>query len=500
MIRKKIISGTAINIIGKTLSFALQLFIITYLIKTLGKEAYGIVVLALSLVANTNLLEAGFGLSVTKYIAEYKSKGNWEKLFEVVNTNFAVSTVIAIVFSVIICLINEVFLDRIFKIPQDILPETRTLIRILLALSVIEFWSASIIRVAEGFQQYAVARTSEFVKWFFRTVFIVIATESGYKLLGIGVAYFCAGLISLFVLYFLVIVRNPELRISPKRCSKKTFKELLGFSIWIFLSKIFAFLSYRVDNLLIGIFLSPVYLTYYNVAFKIFELLRFGFSLISSTLVPVAAEINAMMDHKKLSLLFQKATKYTVTIFYPVLIISLMYSAKIIDHWFGQGFNDSIILSQLFILSLFFTALVSTGTEMIVGINKQKDVVFYAGVASVANFFVSVILIREIGVKGVVIGTLVGSAVIAVGYLRSMFAIFEVSFMSFIKDMIGKPLFGSAVCGIVLYFFADNLYAGIAALLLYFVFAVTSTLDNDDRKDFLKFCKSQILQLRRNGH
>ncbi|MFA5848068.1 MAG: hypothetical protein WC855_14330, partial [Thermodesulfovibrionales bacterium] len=86
MLIKKIFLNTAVNSAGKFISFAFQIFIITYLIKTLGKDAYGMVVLALALVANTNLLEAGFGLSVTKYVAEYKAKGDMERLLRIVNT------------------------------------------------------------------------------------------------------------------------------------------------------------------------------------------------------------------------------------------------------------------------------------------------------------------------------------------------------------------------------------------------------------------------------
>jgi len=494
MIKKKIISGTSINTVGKALSYSLQLFIITYLIKTLGKETYGVVVLAFSLVANTNLLEAGFGLSVTKYVAEYKTKEDWKKLLEIINTNFIVSVVLALIFSVILLIINEFFLDKIFLVPLHLLKETKVLIRILIALSIIEFFSVNIVRVAEGLQKYAIARSMEVLKWALRAAFILIAVGKGYGLIGVGIAYFCAGIISLIAFYILVFLRDPNLRLSPNLGTIEAFKHLFGFSIWIFFSKVFSFLSYRIDTILIGIFLSPVYLTYYNIAFKIYEFLRFGFSLLASTLVPVASEIIALKDYKKLSLLFQKATKYTVIIFYPVLIIFFLYSDKIINLWVGHGFDDSIILSRLFILSLFFTALVSTGAEMMIGMNKQRDLVFYAGVATLVNFVVSIILIRKIGAEGVVIGTLIGSIVIATGYLWRMFTIFEISFIEFLREMVGKPLAGSLFLWVILYFFIDKLYAGIAAILLYFVLAVTSLLDIDDRKDFLKFFKTKSMR------
>ena len=67
--------------------------------------------------------------------------------------------------------------------------DAKGLIRILISLSIIEFWSASIIRIAEGLQNYLLVRIIESVKWILRAGFIVIATAMGYGLAGIGAAY-----------------------------------------------------------------------------------------------------------------------------------------------------------------------------------------------------------------------------------------------------------------------------------------------------------------------
>src|SRR4030066_270633 len=121
MIRKRIFKNTFSNSIGKILSFAFQMAIVSYLVKNLGKEAYGSIVLALALAANIQLLEAGFGIGVTK--------------------------------------------------------------------NIIEFWSVSIIRVAEGFQKYFAVRLIEVAKWGLRLLFVVIAVKNGYGLTGVGLAY-----------------------------------------------------------------------------------------------------------------------------------------------------------------------------------------------------------------------------------------------------------------------------------------------------------------------
>lgn len=440
MLRKKIFLNTVINSGGKLLSFAFQLFIITYLIKVLGKEAYGVVVLALALVANTNILEAGFGLSVTKYVAEYKAKGDWQRLLQTINTNLVISTVLGLVMSAVLTVINELFLEKIFTIPPELVSDARNMIRALILLSFAEFWSVSLIRVAEGLQKYALARSMEIVKWFLRAVFVFAAMYMGYGLTGIGIAYLAAGIINLIIVYFKVIAQDTALRLSPALSSRESFGELFGFSIWIMVAKIFAFLSYKIDVIILGIFLPPSNLTYYNVAFKIFELLRYGLSLISSTLVPVTSELNAVTDRKRIAKLFEKATKYSVIAVGPMLVLFYFYMNIIIQLWFGEGFETAVTLGRLFIISLASMAFITSGTEMMVGINRVRILVKFNALATAVNLFISIYLVKKIGASGVVIGTVAGSFIIMLTYLPEMIRYFGVKSRGFTRNVIFNTL------------------------------------------------------------
>jgi O-antigen/teichoic acid export membrane protein len=486
MIKGRIIKNTLANSGGKVLSFALQLIIITYLIRNIGKEAYGIVVLALALAANIQLLEAGFGVGVTKYIAEYKARGERRKLLEIVNTNLIVATVFAVIYSCILVLVNEFFLAKIFTLSPVLLDETKNLVRILILASIVEFWSVSIVRVAEGFQRYLTARLLEVVKWLLRLSFVVLAVENGYGIASVGIAYLSAGIVTLFILYLLIFSRDPDLKINLFLSNRQAFKLLFGFSIWISLSKIFAFLSYRIDVFLIGIFLSPIYLTYYDVAFKIYEALKFGLFVIPSALVPVTSELSAMTDRRRLELLFKKVSRYTVLFVFPQLVFALFYAGGIINLWIGKGVELSVLLTQLFVISLFFLSLTSSGAEMMVGLDKVKDLAICGGVASFINLTVSIILVRHIGVYGVVIGTLVGTFILAAGRLYLMLPTFNFSFLNFFKGIIFKPLISSTLLALIFFIVSNNLYVGVTVLVLYLIFLTLTMVDENDRKEFVK--------------
>lgn len=487
MIRKKILTNTSVNFAGKFISFSIQLAMVTYLIRALGKEAYGIVVLALALVGQTNLLEAGFGLSVTKYVAEFHARGDRKRLLEIVNTNLVIATALAVIFCVVMLLLNEFLLEKIFVIPSQLLAAARSLIRILVPLTLVEFWSVSIMRVAEGFQQYALVRGLENLKWGLRLIFVVLLVEKGYGLAGVGLAYLVAGVVTLVVLYYCVYGRNPSLKLALSMSNKESFRLLFGFSIWVFLSKVLAFLSYKTDVILIGIFLPPVNLTYYNVAYKVYELLRTGFSLLSSTLVPVTSELSALVDPVKLSLLFKKSTKYALVLMYPIMVFFFFFAGRIIQLWVGQGFDSSALLSQLFIAALFLGSLTVSGVEIMVGLNRLRGLVGYAGIGSLVNLVISIILIQKAGVYGVVIGTVVGTLIISTGYLSQTLVEFKIPFPSFCREIVSLPAASSILLAVVLLLGSNHLYVGFAATLLCLALMALFAGDEDDRKEMSRF-------------
>jgi O-antigen/teichoic acid export membrane protein len=329
-------------------------------------------------------------------------------------------------------------------------------------------------------------RVIEVVKWGLRLLFVVLALELGYGLGGIGMAYLGTGVLTLAVLYIFVFVRDPNLRINLRLSSRKSFRLLFGFSIWIFMAKIFAFISYRIDVILIGIFLAPVYLAYYSIAFKMYEALRLGLSIIPSALMPVAAELGAVADNRRLKQLFKKVSGYTVMFMYPLLLFTCFYAGDLIGAWVGTGFEVSTVLAQLFVASLFLHALASSGAEMMVGLGRVKELALYSGIASVVNLAVSILLIKAIGVYGVVIGTLIGTCILVAGRLYMLLPSFKVSVYEFSSDILLRQVAGSAVLAFVFYLGSGLLYVGALALAVYIIFTIAFMMDKDDKRELMK--------------
>ena len=118
------------------------------------------------------------------------------------------------------------------------------------------------------------------------------------------------------------------------------------------------------------------------------------------------------------------------------------------------------------------------------GADRVKVLIKYNAIATAMNLALSIYLVREIGVVGVVVGTLVGSVVIFMAYLPVMMKIFDVRPSHFLSNVIFKNvppllfLFGG------IYFIAG--YAGsIIGLVGYVVISLLFSIDKEDRNGFL---------------
>jgi len=491
-VRKAILRNSAINAVGKAFNYAVQLLLISYLVRNIGGTAYGVFVIALALIGNSNLLEAGFGLSVTKYTAEYKAKGDAEGLACMVNTGFLVNTCLAVVFSGLILAVAFFFVGFFFKVPADQLPQVRTLLLMLLALSFFEFWTVGFIRVAEGLQNYKLARNLENLKWAMRLVFAAVIFRFRCDLLAAGAAYLLSGVVSFFVLLYYTYGARTGIPFDLSRCSRSAFGKMLRFSVWILISKLSSLFFYRINSILIGVFLEPVYATYYTIGSKLYELLKYGFGILSSTLVPVSAELAAKADIARLSKLFEKSAYYTVLLMAPFVAFTALRADVLIRLWMGPGFGPAVPLARLLVLSLVPTLFVASGTEMLVGLNRMRYLVIYSVLGAAVSFTISLLLIRHIGIDAVAFGAIAGALVTSAGYVHLMSGLFN-TFSSggdFLRAS-AKLVFSIIVLTVVLWF-SKGLVLSCSVLLLYFIVAYRYLVDAPERDYVSSIYKKRI--------
>jgi O-antigen/teichoic acid export membrane protein len=264
----------------------------------------------------------------------------------------------------------------------------------------------------------------------------------GFGLVGIAIASFLGTGIMLF-LYLFFLYHDPkyELSIRYGLASMRTLREILPYSLRSFVLGITSQVLYFTDNILIGLFLGASDVTSFFIAFRVTFLVTYIFSVISTTLFPRFSNLYALRKIEELRELFLRTTKISVAIMTSLAICLFLYGQPFITLWVGnENFIGMSVLSALIIMD-FFHASGTTPGLLLQGIGKNRIFVYSEVTNSVLKLLLSVVLVREQGVLGVVVGTLLGHILTscwAVPWLACRYT--SLSILRYLKAGILPPL------------------------------------------------------------
>ncbi len=152
---------------------------------------------------------------------------------------------------------------------------------------------------------------------------------------GVIIAYL---LTSIFftLLVILFIIKYTKINISYNR---KLFKDIISYGIKAYFSNLITFLNYRLDMLLVAIFLGPIEVGYYSMAVMIVEKIWMLPGSIATVLFPRISSI----ENTKANKLTPRVARHT---FFITLIISLIlavFAKPLIGILFGDVFLPSVM-------------------------------------------------------------------------------------------------------------------------------------------------------------
>jgi O-antigen/teichoic acid export membrane protein len=161
---------------------------------------------------------------------------------------------------------------------------------------------------------------------------------------------------------------------------------------WIFFS----------TSIVIGAFLSAAAITPFAIASS-FSLINYGrtvVSLLTDTLYPVAARMDARNDAAGLQHLLVLGTRMALLVALPLCLGLLFLGRQFITLWMGPAYADSAVILMVS-MSQNASALVLTGMA------RHGALAYIALGEAAANIALSIVLVRKMGLIGVAWGTVI---------------------------------------------------------------------------------------------
>jgi len=466
---RRLLFGTASSAVSRIASLGTVFFLTPFLLRALGTEAYGLVMLLNVLTFNGygSLADLGIASAVVKYTAEYRAQGAHELLRRLLDTSFALYWAISVAGGVLVLAVGWPLVDHVFRIAPALVPLAHTLLLVLAVTTTADFASAWCSAVLEGHQQFSVANGVQLGRTLVGAALTVLLVSMGRGALGWLEATAITSLLVVATLVYLV-ARLTVWRPGRLRLDRETLRRVAAFSARIFSLRITGVMYNNVDRTVLGVMLPTSSLAVYDVANKVHTvgLMPMGFT--SSLVVPAASGLQGAGRDADLRELFLRGTLYTVALSLPVTVLLFATAPEFLRVWLGPDFVRYAFEVRLFLSYLVFWVLPQVGWNMLVGLGQASALLRINVLSVTVNVVCSVLLARSWGIAGVIAGTVIGNLLATPLYLRLAFGRFGSGPAEFARRVLLRSYPQAAVAGLAVW---GLIHAapphGVAPLLLY---------------------------------
>ncbi len=460
--RRRFITTTLLNILSTIWSLALSFPLTPFILHRLGTDAYGVWVLAMSfsvLSGYLSLLDLGVQSALVKMVAEHHARGEHDTLNRVISAGLLLFTGLGIFAALSLAAFTHWALVVVFHIPTEFQNTAKFLLSMLAIQTVIEFPGQIFAGVLEGLQHYPTIRAVDLIRYTIYVIAIWAVISLGAGLAGMGLVLLTVTVARAGVIAVLVWRALPQFRLILKP-GVAVFHRIAKFSGQILVIRMSAFIYGQMDTLIVATLLTTTQLVEYDIANRIQMMVLLTLTFVSSQVVPAASQLLAREEQAGLQQLFLKATKWTAALSMPAVAAACILAEPFIAVWIGPTYRNAALPTQIFVAHLLFVALTAVGYNTMIGMGKIKVLTFIQiGTTTVLNLGLSIVLTLWFGVIGVVLGTLIGTALSAPLYLWLFLRELGLTWARLWGDVILKiyPSVG---------LFALGLYVGKQALML----------------------------------
>lgn len=397
------------NYLGSGVRFAVALLLTPFLIHHLGRVAFGIWVLVNSFRQYFQLLELGTNPAIIKLVSEYAAKDQREKIQEVASSALMIFLglgLLSIALSLGLALYG---LDR-FQIPSGYRPTARLLVILLGAHIPFLFLKRELNAILAGYQRFDLINRISIIGELFQAVMTVILLIQGFGLISLALLMGATnGLEILLLLYGLT--RRYTVTMALSKASRKTIREVFGFSLYTFVTDMANRIAWNIDVLVIGYFLPVSSITGYTIGVKLASLPEKLLNPLVNTFFPLASAWDAQQQRSPLQRLMIEGTRGSLLLSLPVAALILFTGDSLISLWVGKEYLSSLPILEVFLGVFVVSNLESTASQVQLGMRRLRFNTIVCILSALANLVLSIAWIRDYGIVGVALGTLVPTLV-----------------------------------------------------------------------------------------
>ncbi|UPW83707.1 oligosaccharide flippase family protein [Lysinibacillus sp. Ag94] len=398
--------GIMLNYVSIAITFIVGLLYTPFLIRTLGQVDYGIYALALAVAGYLSLLDLGIGNAIVRYVAENQVNGTKENESKLVGFFYKIFSYIGLI-TIVLGLSISWNLGNI--VSNDFSGEQIKTLQWMILILTINFAVGFILNtfsaVLQAYEKFIFLKLINVIRISLTPILSVIFLFYSSNIIILTTILAFVNIGALFASYY-YYKKTLRIKMTFQPIESTLRKEIIKYSLIIFVVAIADKLYWQTDQILLGILKNPEVVAVYALAIQFVNIfMSLSIAINSVFLARVTHLVSETNYLKRLNSLFIKVSKFQTFVLGLFLSGFVLIGEIFIDLWVGESYKLAyyivIILMSAFSLDL----IQNLGLVIMQAKGKYSFRAYSLIICAILNVLISIPIIRLYGSIGTAVIT-----------------------------------------------------------------------------------------------
>jgi O-antigen/teichoic acid export membrane protein len=405
-IRRQAMLSTASNYLGQMIIFITGFALTPFILGRLGRSDYGLWLLVGSVIAYGSLFDLGITGALTKYVAEYRARGDLAESSRIVATALTIYTLLGALLVGLVFLAAPLF-PIVFGIPPEEAGTAVRLVQIMgigLGFSIPSGTTYAVLRGLQRFGSINLITAGGTVLTAIATVIVLLLGGGLVEMVAVNIPLSLAMQIPAVLL---IRRAEPGLKLGWRGASRDWARRVFLYSSATMAIQTAGQLRNKTDEIVIGAFMPVANVTPYGLARRLSEAAQMLTQQFLRIILPLASQLEAEKDLGRLRALYLTGTRLTLAIFTPIALAMALLADGVLTLWVGAEYAEYAYLVWVLLAAGLVFVSQGPGSMILQGIARHKWVAAAAIISGAVNLGASIVLVQRLGLLGVALGTLI---------------------------------------------------------------------------------------------
>lgn len=463
--------------LSKLISAIIGFISVPLLLGFYGKAEYGILSIATACNGYMYLLDLGMNVGSVKFFSQWKSQGDWARIYRVARTNITFYIIISFINAlVLICL--GIWGRNLFSISDEQFMQLQLCLIIIAIFSGFSWGNTTFNQLLIADKQIVFTMQMQCLLGVLKGVLVALIFLL--KLSIITYFFLLTLLMSCLIIPYIIRCKKYNLIDSLKPATYwKDFKIVLMFSLSIFALSIFQMTAIQSRPIILSVFANQGAVTVAD--FKILEVIPTFILMIcgtfSSIFLPKTSEMIANGDMAKINSFAYRGTAITSLIATVFCFPFILSGKEILSAYVGSEHSYLTVWLSIWLFLVLFQIHSTPANALILAKGKTFPLVIVSGISCILSIVINAVLAKYFNVGSAVIGYTVYILI----NLVFNYVFYYDKYLHLKRMIIFKSFFYPAALGVcmmfLVYYFCENLYIYILnERISFIVIAIVKTL------------------------